>query len=759
MRTRSSFHTFFVRFLLSYAFVLGVPIVLVLILYSASASVVERDAIESRYVLLSRIGDMVDKHLSELDELSYQLSSDAKLIELMRSSPPRNEKGEVYPFWDYMRSLTGRTTTLNDFKGSFYIILPKPNVVFTHDEAYLNIESFYGRALSFESLDYQAWRELFLSGRWKRKTLPTRAAVVGGASKSVIASLSSIPAVGSGPPEGVIAFLIDEGELARLLKDTAYQGAGRVTVSGFDGQIYADINVGTRSEAPRPVKERASRPEGVSRETIDGKRTLVISSTGRAGWRYTAYIPERVLSSRVAPIRAATIAYVALALVVGLALSAAFASKNSAPIADVSQAVQEFLGGKSTGSADADAVPGGVRKIIADAHAMETELERREAAFRDVAIERLLNGEYQDGDRSQSLLEHMGLATPSSSFVAIVARIEADDASPSENDPPRLSDARAALEEATRCELPGLVTYPVDEREIGLIATLPQSREDSSLDHAVDSLERIVATLPRGLAARTRFGLGSVRSDAFELHRSFREARRAVRFKGRGEAQRIVRYDETGVAASASFYPLELEARLVNRTKAGDRDGTIGLLDSVRDANFSVRLPDGQAELLVADMRSTFGKILGDAPRGAAQSFPGWDSGGGEPEDEFQVLRGYFLALCDAYGEERGRKSDKAAQRIIAWTQARYGDKSLGVASAAEAFELSESRFSQVFKEATGTTYAAFLEGVRIDKAREMLAGKRAKVDEVALSVGYANSCSFRRAFKRVTGVSPSEYA
>ena len=64
------------------------------------------------------------------------------------------------------------------------------------------------------------------------------------------------------------------------------------------------------------------------------------------------------------------------------------------------------------------------------------------------------------------------------------------------------------------------------------------------------------------------------------------------------------------------------------------------------------------------------------------------------------------------------------------------------------------------FKEELGTTPAAFVENARLGEAQRRLgeSRRRASIDAVARSVGYASSDVFRRAFERRFGVSPSNY-
>ncbi len=57
-----------------------------------------------------------------------------------------------------------------------------------------------------------------------------------------------------------------------------------------------------------------------------------------------------------------------------------------------------------------------------------------------------------------------------------------------------------------------------------------------------------------------------------------------------------------------------------------------------------------------------------------------------------------------------------------------------------------------------GTSYRALLEGVRRKQAEELLSATRLSVEQIADSLGYAETASFTHAFKRWTGRAPREF-
>ena len=71
---------------------------------------------------------------------------------------------------------------------------------------------------------------------------------------------------------------------------------------------------------------------------------------------------------------------------------------------------------------------------------------------------------------------------------------------------------------------------------------------------------------------------------------------------------------------------------------------------------------------------------------------------------------------------------------------------------------LSTFYLSKTFKDATGYPIIAYFNKMKIEKAKELLIEGNKKVKEVAYELGYTNEFYFSRIFKRIEGLSPTEF-
>ena len=105
----------------------------------------------------------------------------------------------------------------------------------------------------------------------------------------------------------------------------------------------------------------------------------------------------------------------------------------------------------------------------------------------------------------------------------------------------------------------------------------------------------------------------------------------------------------------------------------------------------------------------------------------------------------------------RGDKS-KYVLQAMAYIADHYSDADISITTIADSLGVSEGHLSHVFKKETSYTVLSYLTQYRIQKAMELLRDCRCKVYEVAEQVGYRDVTYFSSTFKKVAGMSPSEY-
>jgi transcriptional regulator GlxA family with amidase domain len=85
-------------------------------------------------------------------------------------------------------------------------------------------------------------------------------------------------------------------------------------------------------------------------------------------------------------------------------------------------------------------------------------------------------------------------------------------------------------------------------------------------------------------------------------------------------------------------------------------------------------------------------------------------------------------------------------------------DQPTRIAEVAEFLGMGRNTFTRRFKDETGITPSDYLQQLRLEKARRLLAGTNIPVYQVARRCGSRSAKTFATQFRKHTGLSPREY-
>ncbi|WP_244879349.1 helix-turn-helix domain-containing protein [Paenibacillus cineris] len=125
--------------------------------------------------------------------------------------------------------------------------------------------------------------------------------------------------------------------------------------------------------------------------------------------------------------------------------------------------------------------------------------------------------------------------------------------------------------------------------------------------------------------------------------------------------------------------------------------------------------------------------------------------------DYRQVFRQLLEAACSLLRSKWDAREEPLISKLLKVMQTQYAeDLSLDYLSAK--FNLTSTYLSAYIKDKTGLNFSDHMQGIRMEKARELLACTSLTVNEISQQVGYLNITSFNRTFKKVTGITPGAY-
>jgi len=121
-----------------------------------------------------------------------------------------------------------------------------------------------------------------------------------------------------------------------------------------------------------------------------------------------------------------------------------------------------------------------------------------------------------------------------------------------------------------------------------------------------------------------------------------------------------------------------------------------------------------------------------------------------------------LVGHCSEFKEARVEfnKRSEARERLAPIFQhlQHHYDEPIRVTDAARFCSVSPCCFMSLFKEITGQSFVAYLNGYRVVQAKGLLASTKKPISEVSLEAGFCNQSYFTMVFRRLTRMTPLAY-
>ncbi len=218
---------------------------------------------------------------------------------------------------------------------------------------------------------------------------------------------------------------------------------------------------------------------------------------------------------------------------------------------------------------------------------------------------------------------------------------------------------------------------------------------------------------------------------------------------------------ESAKAADAS--PNELSEELLRAIREADG----AQMDAACEALFAACLRN--ASLMRRSVQSLYLRgVSAITEQRRVRQLPGAVSGRSEEDYldlvgqcfSYPELHELLTKTIDEYKQDLSTyvPENSSVHLIKTYIRQHFGDPMLSTKEISEYASLSASYACTVFKHETGQTLNQYLTEYRLERAKELLADPRINISEIAGRVGYNDSNYFGKAFKKYTGLSPSEF-
>ncbi len=728
--------------------------------YLTSISVTQSISIENGVTQLQKSQEILERRMAEVEGFTRQLAVNQELNVLMNES--ENETN-VYGIWKTMRNVLTFGQT-NDFLQNYYIYLANYNLILTPGSTY-RPEHYYSN-FNYKDLSLQDWRKEVLETTHRSEIKPLSDFVSRGMQTSVITYMQSLPLDSfndSSPAVAVV--IIDEKNISSLLSGLTERYGGWVHISDAKGNTI----VLQGSDEQKMVKMLDDPAFDKNKVSQFYKDDLVITTRSDSnGWVYQTGIPQDILMENANKIKRISIQITGGTLIIGLIAGLILAYRNSAPINRMLSVMKEQFGKEEASERNEfDFLSGNIADMITKNKLLESELNRQLPLVRDAFLKRLIAGEFKTRDEIISAAKQADISMNQNTGYVGIVQINGYAGMDSVEILNELSASRLLLKQ-TLADLG--VDVLMTDMGSDKVVTLFFSREEGAdkeqeAANITQTMEELAINVFNEYRITILAGFGDLFTEVTEVSLSYDQAKQALEYAVYMNKKGIIWSSEAQIENTTYYYPLDSEQRLISTIRAGELEEAKRIVRAIIVQNMEQReLSIEMKHQLVGEMKGTFLKLLDQK---AFTEYSDIESVKrrvidiGSSESLETIQNEFFDIMEELCGLIANKKKDihiQIIKQIKDYTAKNYSDTELTLYRVAEQVERPEKYISQLFKEVTGVNFSDHLIKVRMDQAIILLKESGLTVDEIAVRVGYNSSHSFRRAFKRLMGVSPSAY-
>lgn len=309
-----------------------------------------------------------------------------------------------------------------------------------------------------------------------------------------------------------------------------------------------------------------------------------------------------------------------------------------------------------------------------------------------------------------------------------------------------------------KCKVPCLVGNPLSDR---IIAFIPTDKEKEGNDSRRKSQE-----LAKGIAEKMKgmtnlnYRIGIGRSyDAASFNKSCNEAYMAA---ATSNGQTVIHYENISISKiSENNYPQQLESAFSNSMIIGNANEAKEIFEEIYlwlANNYEEDIDRIKAKLI---------NLLSTLERTMLYRLECFN----------ELKQNYILSILRAKNKEeiriqfvellwelsheiqnqRKNEVDGIISKLLEYLNSNYS-KDISLNNAAKQVNLSYHYLSKIFKDEIGKSFTDYLTELRIGKSIKLLGNQSLSIKEICLKIGYNDPNYYAKAFKKITGMSPTEY-
>ena len=258
-------------------------------------------------------------------------------------------------------------------------------------------------------------------------------------------------------------------------------------------------------------------------------------------------------------------------------------------------------------------------------------------------------------------------------------------------------------------------------------------------------------------------GVDKVRDDIEQLSLACHNADNALANIMTGGRDAVYYYDDDKKYMACEYYfPSDTQQKLIRYVRENRKEDIGYILDDIMNVNMKNNSDNLKViSLMIDELHITTAKVLKNIQQDNVVGFtlekmeyPA------TLEEIFTYYKAVYNMACEQYVDMSASRKDtnELNKEIMKEIDDNYMKADMSLAYLTDKFGVSNKYITMLCKSTKGMTYIQYIQELRIKKATEYIKDGQHSLEEIAALCGYSNMLTFRRNFKSIMGVNPSEY-
>ncbi len=735
--------------LISYLFILLIPATAIL----ASYTVIYRSLLNTQK---ERMENMLfeatltfDREVLQAKNAGYYVSREKRLCDYLGQDTPLSRTDEFYSMYLISNNYPNYTLT-NQIIQNVFVLIADSNYVMKIPQVIPGSEPGISTLGGFPFYNYESYEEYFQTQDKKQTLFLCKNA----AGKQILFLPCQVSYPYTRPGKSVVVVQLSFSRIKDILQPVLAGQEGAVALLDEHGNIITSFQ-NTNGKNNR-LKDGDSWDKILESDALNyGNFSDCEGISDYNGWKLAVAIPERVLTDRIGSVGIFCTVFCIISLLAGLMLCVYYYKQREKVVQEYFR-LHKRLGTVTTGKPWKDAKFWGTFKgFLSSVESLQDTLEVQTTLIKEDFLRKLLYGGY---DSVEALKRNSGYTDfdRNESFY-YVSDVELEDFEPSEQNK-NADELSLIIEKSFADHLHwDFWTYRVGICSFILLIRSSEEGMEESLRAAHQKISR---TIYQKTGLKCYIGISNGTSSEAEISGSRELASRISEYAHYKSILSPLLPSDLPMdnLKAPQYFSIDMEVKLLSAIRCGTMEQLEILLDEIHNEYFypgtRQYIYDHALEVLRS---SVFRSIPSEDQSKEADALRHKAQNTRREEEIFAVIRGVKAYRMQNFAEKEESLPSLDKEKVAGFLEENYGDCNLNISALAQWLNEPERKIYNDFKICFGMSFSSYLEQLRMRHACEFLkTGKPVK--ETAELVGYSSDYSFRRAFKRSVGITPSDY-